>query len=177
MIASARLADALNRCVVFDLDGTLVDTAPTLGWAINSALRDFGLPVLDDDAVRNCIGGGLDRFVASALLVAAGGEVDEAIEAHVRSKFRIRLEADPCHGATPRLGAEHLLTELRGDGAAIGVRTNKAARWPRRCSPVWGFASGSTRWWGERRVCHQSPPLIRSCCACDARTARRIRRC
>ena len=41
---------------LFDLDGTLVDTAPDLGLALNEALNRNGFPVIPDELVRDCVG-------------------------------------------------------------------------------------------------------------------------
>lgn len=125
MTALAGVVAALGRCAVFDLDGTLVDTAPTLGWALNAALADARLPELDEERVRGCVGHGFDRFVRSGLALAAG-PVDAEVEAGVRAAFYRRMAAEPCRGAAPRDGALGILTELQNAGVAVGVCTNKA---------------------------------------------------
>ena len=43
---------------LFDLDGTLVDTAPDLGLALNEALNQNGFPIISDEIVRDCVGRG-----------------------------------------------------------------------------------------------------------------------
>ncbi|MEX0431102.1 phosphoglycolate phosphatase [Spiribacter insolitus] len=53
--------------VLFDLDGTLVDSAPDLTTAVNRCLADLGRPAIDEDRVRNWIGNGARWLVARAL--------------------------------------------------------------------------------------------------------------
>src|SRR5258705_5586625 len=69
--------------VVFDLDGTLVDTAPDLIETLNVVFTRDGLPPMDYAAARNMIGGGARRIIESALKsegrVLADGAVDRML--------------------------------------------------------------------------------------------------
>ncbi|MEK7426467.1 MAG: HAD hydrolase-like protein, partial [Actinomycetota bacterium] len=97
---------------MFDLDGTLVDTEPTLEWAINTAFDDVGLPTLHRGAARQHIGHGLDHFVHSAMREVASTTVGERLLSAVAGRFHALLLADPWHGASPRRGAVVLLEQL-----------------------------------------------------------------
>src|SRR3989338_10221797 len=70
----------LPRLVMFDLDGTLVDSVPDLAVAIDKTLRDLGRPAAGVAQVRNWVGNGARVLVRRAL---AGGlqheHVDEAL--------------------------------------------------------------------------------------------------
>ncbi|MGA7118392.1 MAG: HAD hydrolase-like protein, partial [Hyphomicrobium sp.] len=57
-----------NLTVVFDLDGTLVDTAPDLVGATNHALADLGLPAVGADILRPWISFGAQRMIVEALI-------------------------------------------------------------------------------------------------------------
>jgi phosphoglycolate phosphatase len=59
--------------VVFDLDGTLVDTAPDLIETLNVVFTRDGLPPLDYAAARDMIGGGARRKIESALKLQGRG--------------------------------------------------------------------------------------------------------
>lgn len=124
--AVATIRHRLDQCVVFDLDGTLVDTAPTLEWAINTALDDVGLPTLRRGAARQHIGHGLDHFVHRATHEVTSAAVGERLGAAISERFHALLRADPCHGASPRLGAVELLEQLDAHGVAVGLCTNKS---------------------------------------------------
>lgn len=68
----------MRRTVIFDLDGTLVDSAPDITAALNRMLGSRGLPTISDERAREFIGDGTRTLVARAL-VAAGAENPTAI--------------------------------------------------------------------------------------------------
>ncbi|MFT5506880.1 MAG: phosphoglycolate phosphatase [Gammaproteobacteria bacterium] len=55
------------RLILFDLDGTLVDSVGDLSWCGNEMLHRLGLPRHDAEAARNWVGNGLERFVKRVL--------------------------------------------------------------------------------------------------------------
>jgi phosphoglycolate phosphatase len=60
------------RAAAFDLDGTLIDTAPDLAAALNLTLATLGHPVLPADRIRALIGEGIDRFLTKGLTESCG---------------------------------------------------------------------------------------------------------
>lgn len=58
--------------ILFDLDGTLIDSVPDLAVALNRMLVDLGLPVVGDSLVREWVGNGAAKLVARALQYTAG---------------------------------------------------------------------------------------------------------
>ena len=66
--------------IAFDLDGTLVDSAPDIAHALNCALRLAGLDAFDPSAVREWIGDGPDRLIARAMAANAAGAVDAVVD-------------------------------------------------------------------------------------------------
>ena len=89
------------RAIAFDLDGTLVDSAPDIAHALNSALRQAGLAAVDLTAVRGWIGDGPDVLIARALAAgAADGAESTALRASLRGDFDAAAFAAPLsHGA------------------------------------------------------------------------------
>ena len=65
---------------LFDLDGTLVDTAPDLGLALNEALNLKGLPAIPDEIVRDCVGQGARTMLKQALSQVQRNPADEKFE-------------------------------------------------------------------------------------------------
>lgn len=110
--------------VVFDLDGTLADTAEDIRDALVRALAGEGLPPIDIASVRLMIGGGPRLLVKRALhrlgVPARNDLVDRLAEAfHAQSKLRGKRSS--------RLfdGAEAALRQLHRSGVRIGLCSNK----------------------------------------------------
>ena len=64
------------KLILFDLDGTLVDSVGDLAWCGNEMLSRLGLPVHDEAAARRWVGNGLERFVKRVLTADMQGEPD-----------------------------------------------------------------------------------------------------
>ena len=109
--------------VVFDLDGTLADTAPDLAAALNHALAHFGRPPIEAEAVRNMIGHGSRALMRKGL--AATGEVSEELVERGYGLFLDHYAANICKDSRPYDGVEVCLDGLRAEGARLVVCTNK----------------------------------------------------
>lgn len=93
-------ADFINA-IAFDLDGTLVDSAPDIAHALNTALIRAGLDAFDVSSVRGWIGDGPDLLIARALETSgADGTQLIALRARLRRDFDAATFASPLtHGA------------------------------------------------------------------------------
>jgi phosphoglycolate phosphatase len=111
------------RAVLFDLDGTLVDTAPDLGYALNLQRARHGLAPLSDDLIRPQASHG-----ARGLLAVGFDLTPEAPSfARMREEF-LQLYADNiCRHSRPFPGILDLLAELDARQLKWGVVTNKPA--------------------------------------------------
>lgn len=108
--------------VVFDWDGTLMDSAAAIAESIQEACRDLGLPVPDDERARYVIGLGMHDAVAH---VAPGLDVVD----YPQMIDRYRLHFLRRDGGTKLFeGARELLDELREAGYLLGVATGKSRR-------------------------------------------------
>jgi phosphoglycolate phosphatase len=115
----------LPATVVFDLDGTLVDTAPDLCAALNHALGTLGRPGVPADDVRHMVGHGARKLLERGL--AATGEVSPAlVEAGVPS-FLEYYAANIAVGSRPYPGVEAALDTLAAAGCGLAICTNKPA--------------------------------------------------
>lgn len=112
------------RGVAFDLDGTLVDSAPGLASAIDLALSHQNLPVAGKDLVSTWIGNGADVLVERALRWA-GREPDAQSVAHTRELFDHYYAQTVEQGSQLFPQVEATLAHLKASGLPMGLITNK----------------------------------------------------
>lgn len=110
--------------VVFDLDGTLIDSAPDIRQAINLTLRDHGRRALSLEETLNFIGDGAVLLVRRAL-EATGGQLPDDIMPLVQA-YISHYRALPPDPAQIFPGVLETLKFLRDKNIALGVCTNKA---------------------------------------------------
>lgn len=104
--------------ILFDLDGTLIDSLPDIAAATNTVLQERGLPTHDLSTVRGFVGHGLADLVRCAIPPEADFE---AILAAVHSTY----EQGAVGGTLIYPGVQALLDELKGRGWPLAVLTNK----------------------------------------------------
>jgi phosphoglycolate phosphatase len=114
------------RAVAFDLDGTLVDSAPDLAAAANAMLAELGLPGLAQSAVATAIGDGIDALVVRVLEESAGRSLDAAAVTQAVGRFRDLYARDVFTASRVFPGAREGLERLAGLGLPLGCITNKA---------------------------------------------------
>lgn len=117
-----RFADV--RCVLFDLDGTLLDSAADLGGTANQMRMARGLRTLDGQAYRASAGSGARGMLKVAFAVAP--EDDDFAE--LREEFLTLYERRMTRHTRPFDGIEDLLFALQRRGLCWGVVTNKQRR-------------------------------------------------
>lgn len=108
--------------IVFDLDGTLIDSAPDIRAAINRTLADEGHAVLDLPAVISFIGHGLPNLVARAM--DARG-IDMGQHARLTAATLEHYNAAANDLTRPYPGVMDALAQLRSRGHRLGICTNK----------------------------------------------------
>ncbi len=112
------------RAVAFDLDGTLVDSAPDIQHALNDALKKEGLQRFDLERVRGWIGDGPDVLIARALAHQGLDGADDELRARLRRWFDAATLAAPLVGGTVYPGILDLVAGLRHRLPMVAV-TNK----------------------------------------------------
>ena len=121
---SLTLGSLAGAVVAFDLDGTLVDSAPDLIGSLNVVLHEKGLPTLSLQQARPMVGRGARAMIEQGF-AAAGEPLDPEESPTLVRRFiavyrdRIALESRPFEGV------EAALTDLAGAGAKLCVCTNK----------------------------------------------------
>ena len=110
----------MYKTVVFDLDGTLLDTLDDLADAVNAALEEYGLPTRTREEVRAFIGNGIKKLMERA--VSPRLEYAEK----TLTAFKRHYLAHCADKTKEYEGITSLLLELRGRGIQTAVLSNKA---------------------------------------------------
>lgn len=114
----------MTRAVVFDLDGTLVDSAPDIAWGINRMLADHGIAKLPVRDIERLTGEGAGVLVAR-VLEQVGVAADDARVARDTATYLAHYRARPCVDSTLFADAAETVAALRRAGIRLGVCTNK----------------------------------------------------
>lgn len=159
------------RAILFDLDGTLADTAPDLAHALNETLRHYGRTPLDYEHIRPVVShGGIALIRLGFAMQPDEPGFDE------RRQYLLRVyEANLCRDTRLFGGMSAVLTHLEANGIGWGVVTNKPAwltdplmramRLDRRAGAI---VSGDTC---ANRKPHPEP-ILHACALIDCEPAR-----
>ncbi|OYU15303.1 MAG: phosphoglycolate phosphatase [Alphaproteobacteria bacterium PA4] len=127
----------LPATIVFDLDGTLVDTAPDLCAALNHALGALGRPPVPAGDVRHMVGHGARKLLERGL-AASGAMTPDLVEAGV-PHFLSHYAAHIADGSRPYPGVEAALDALAAAGSRVAICTNKPERLSRALVTALGW--------------------------------------
>lgn len=111
----------MYKTVIFDLDGTLLDTLDDLWAAVNASLMKYNLPRRTKEEVRSFVGNGIAK-----LMERAAGETDDKTREGLLAEFKRYYSAHCADQTTPYAGILELLEELRKQGIQTAVVSNKA---------------------------------------------------
>lgn len=117
------MTDIRFDSIIFDFDGTLVDTGPDLTASLNHALGALGRPAVSEAAVRDMVGHGARKLLERGLGATGGWS-----EALVDEGFPIFIDyysRNICVHSMPYAGVERALDALAARGIRLGVCTNK----------------------------------------------------
>lgn len=115
---SSESRDPVAKVIIFDLDGTLVDSRTDLAAAGNHARAAVGMPSLPLATVIGFVGDGLDRFIERLV-----PETDARVRA--KQAFYAYYTAHSCDATRPYPGMCETLDVLRAAGWTLAVATNK----------------------------------------------------
>jgi phosphoglycolate phosphatase len=111
--------------VLFDLDGTLVHTAPDLAESVRRMLEDLGRPPVADAAVEGWIGDGVARLVKRALTGARDVEPPTALFERAYARFLEHYGRGVSRRSRPYPGVREGLEALRAAGLPLACVTSK----------------------------------------------------
>tara|TARA_B100001059_G_C17796357_1_gene563282 strand:- start:653 stop:1309 length:657 start_codon:yes stop_codon:yes gene_type:complete len=112
--------EKLVKSIIFDLDGTLVDTLPDIHAASNEMLKSVNLEPLQSKQVRSFIGNGIDKLIERCLNVYGVSRSKEAIRV-----FMEYYQANPTTLSKCYENVEFVLFQLKSRGLKLGICTNK----------------------------------------------------
>ncbi|RUO65357.1 phosphoglycolate phosphatase [Pseudidiomarina planktonica] len=119
-VANTDLPTQAPKAILFDLDGTLLDTAADLGAALNHMLEQHQRPAVPDHEFRPLASHG-----ANGLLQLGFGDHFHANKQSLREQFLTRYESNIATHTVLYKGTQELLSELSKRGIAVAIVTNK----------------------------------------------------
>ncbi|MGN1084853.1 MAG: HAD family hydrolase [Lachnospiraceae bacterium] len=112
----------MKKAVIFDLDGTLLNTLEDLRTAVNLALRAKEYPERTLEQIRLAVGNGIRKLISRSVPAGTGPEEEEQIFQRFREEYQLH-----CSDTTaPYDGVTKLLHRLRTEGCLLAVVSNKA---------------------------------------------------
>ncbi len=124
---STNTATKENMLIIFDLDGTLINTIGDLGAACNHALAACAYPTHAPEEYPALVGNGINKLIERALPLTAKDTTEhtEAAIQRVRAEFVPYYNQHNCDHTHPYDGIPELLQELRSRGYHLAVASNK----------------------------------------------------
>ena len=117
--------DCYPAAIIWDLDGTLIDSAPDLAQALNTLLREHGYAGLGEDQVSFMIGDGLAKLIERGFR-AAGVAIRESQLQKLIPRFMLIYSACATHKTRLYPGARSVLQHFANAGVHQGICTNKS---------------------------------------------------
>lgn len=112
----------MKKLIIFDLDGTLLNTIADLAQSTNHALDALGYPTHEEAAYNFMVGNGINKLFERAL---PEGEKTEENVLRVRKEFIPYYDVHNADKSRPYPGITELLTQLQAQGLLLAVASNK----------------------------------------------------
>ncbi len=112
--------------ILFDVDGTLVDSVPDLAWCVDRMMEQLGLPPRGEAKVRNWVGNGVEALVRRALADRMEGDADPVLFERAYPLFLALYADNTSERSHLYPGVAETLESLQAAGYPLGSVTNKA---------------------------------------------------
>jgi len=112
--------------VLIDLDGTLIDSVPDLAYCVDEMMKQLGLPVRGEEAVRDWVGNGVQRLTERALVNSVDGMPDPDLMDKAYPIFLQLYKHNNAQRSSVYEGVLEGLSWMKEQGYRIGCVTNKA---------------------------------------------------
>lgn len=158
------------RAVLFDMDGTLLDTAPDFVAVVQAMRTARGLPPVDERLIRNVVSGGARAMVATAFAIDPADEDFEPL----RLEFLERYQDQCAVLSRPYEGMAELLSDIEQARLLWGVVTNKPLRFAEPIMQRLGLAERSSILICPDHVRRSKPdpePMLLACSRLDLEPA------
>lgn len=148
------------QVLLFDLDGTLVDSVPDLTRCVNAAMAASRHPAVTQAQVRGWVGDGAARLLHRALSGRHDGQAPAAEHAAALAVFNAHYAAEPCRDSRLYPGVAQTVAALRHDGVALGLVTNKPSRFVAPLLTMLGLGDAfACQVGGDSTACLKPDPL------------------
>ena len=111
------------KAVVFDLDGTILNTITTITHFVNQTLQKYGISSINTTECKSFIGDGARKLIERS--VSSKGVSDTSLTEKILIEYNSSYDADPYYLTEKYKGIDELLLELKNRGIKLGVISNK----------------------------------------------------
>lgn len=111
------------KCCIFDLDGTLLYTIPSITYHINNVFKEEGFFPITEDDCRRFIGNGASKLIERSLRRV--GAYSEEVHKRVLAAYNRAYDSDPYYLTEPYEGTALVIDKLRSRGVKLAVLSNK----------------------------------------------------
>lgn len=111
------------KAVIFDLDGTVLNTIVTITHFVNETLQKYGISSITETECKTFIGDGARKLIERSL--ASKGVFDKEALEKILPEYNYSYDENPFHLTKKYEGIESLILELKAKGIKLGVISNK----------------------------------------------------